>query len=60
MAQVKSFTTAAAKEALWRKRMTIEALSRKLRRPRSTVSKAINREGRFPLVREQVRKALGL
>lgn len=60
-AQAKSFTKAAAKEALWARRLTIEALSRKLKpaRPRSTVSKAIN-QYRFPLVRQQIKKALKL
>jgi len=60
-AQGKSFRRR-AKIALLGKAMTIEALARSLRpkRQRSTVSKAINQFPRFPLVRKQVERALGL
>lgn len=60
--QKKSFTVVDAKTALLRKKLTIEALSKKLRpeRSRSTVSKAINKVGRFPHVRAEVARVLGL
>jgi hypothetical protein len=59
-AQEKTFTQR-AKIALVREGITIKTLARKLRprRPRSTVSKAIN-QNRFPLVRKQISEALGI
>lgn len=44
---------------LGRQEMTVRALAKKIGRPESTVSKAIN-HGRFPLVRAQIMEALGV
>lgn len=46
------------KTCLWRRGSSITALARSIKRPRSTVSQAIN-HGRFPRVRQEIQKALG-
>jgi DNA-binding Xre family transcriptional regulator len=56
--QVKRFKRS-AHVALLDRDQSITELARKLRIPRSTVSKAIN-QGRFPNVRTEISKALSL
>lgn len=44
-------------DQLRRRKMTITALARKVRKSRATVSRALNR-GEFPAVLEKIRRAL--
>lgn len=54
---VKSDFEIAVRNALWRKRWSIQDLADHIRRPRPTVSACINR-GRFARVRKQIAAAL--
>ncbi len=58
-AAAKRFRTA-AKVALLTRGWTIGKLADQVKRPRETVSRAINQFPRFPLVRGKIEEALGI